>query len=39
MEKLKLGRTNIVCGRTGFGVLPIQRVSVNEAVYLLQKAY
>ncbi|HBQ64134.1 MAG TPA: aldo/keto reductase, partial [Clostridiales bacterium] len=37
--KVRLGRTGLeVCG-TGFGALPIQRVSTAEAVRLLQKAY
>lgn len=39
MNKMRFGRTELIVGRTGFGVLPIQRVSFNEAKYLLQKAY
>lgn len=39
METLRLGRTNIVAARCGFGALPIQRISVDEAGLLLQKAY
>jgi len=39
MEKIRLGRTNLMVSRTGFGALPIQRVSLEEAKYLLRKAY
>ena len=27
MEKVRLGRTNIVVNRNGFGALPVQRVN------------
>lgn len=39
MEKMRFGRTGLMVCRTGFGVLPIQRVSFDEAKKLLQKAY
>ncbi len=39
MEKMRLGRTGINAARCGFGALPIQRCSREEAVYLLRKAY
>jgi predicted aldo/keto reductase-like oxidoreductase len=39
MEKTKLGRTNLIVGRTAFGALPIQRVDLGEAKLLLRKAY
>jgi uncharacterized protein len=38
METLRLGRTNLTVGRSGFGALPIQRIAKKDAVYLLQKA-
>lgn len=34
-----LGSTNINVNKNGFGALPIQRISKEDAVYLLQKAY
>lgn len=37
--QVKLGSTEIVVNKNGFGALPIQRVSDEEAVYLLKKAY
>ena len=39
MKKIKLGRTNLMVSRVGFGALPIQRISLEEAAYLLRKAY
>ena len=39
MEKIRLGRTEFLVGRSGFGALPIQRVSFDEAKLLLRKAY
>lgn len=36
--QVKLGSTNIVVNKNGFGALPIQRVSDDEAVHLLRKA-
>ncbi len=39
MVNVTLGRTKITVNRNGFGALPIQRVSNEEAVKLLRKAY
>lgn len=39
MKKVKLGRTNIVVNKNGFGALPVQRVSMEEAKVILRKAY
>ncbi|MBD5132921.1 MAG: aldo/keto reductase [Clostridiales bacterium] len=38
MVQVTLGRTGIAVNKNGFGALPIQRVSRDEAAYLLQKA-
>lgn len=39
MVQVRLGKTEIVVNKNGFGALPIQRISDDEAVYLLKKAY
>ena len=39
MRTVQLGRTGLVVNRNGFGALPIQRDSRQEAVRLLRKAY
>lgn len=39
MEKIRLGKTNLMVTRTSFGALPIQRVSLEEARKILWKAY
>ena len=39
MQTVRLGRTNIVVCKNGFGALPIQRVSNEDAVCILRKAY
>lgn len=39
MELTRLGRTNLMVTRTAFGVLPIQRIGVDEAVRILRRAY
>ena len=39
MANVILGRTGIVTDKNGFGALPIQRVSFDEAAALLQRAY
>ena len=39
MREVTLGRTGIVVSQNGFGALPIQRISVDDAVALLRKAY
>ncbi|MGI6170015.1 MAG: aldo/keto reductase [Christensenellales bacterium] len=38
MKKMRLGRTELQIGATGFGALPIQRVSFQAAEYLLRRA-
>lgn len=38
MVNVRLGKTEIVVNKNGFGALPIQRISKKDAVYLLQKA-
>jgi len=38
MTKMNLGKTGIVIEKNGFGCLPIQRISQEEAAYLLRKA-
>lgn len=38
MKKFILGRTGLEISRTGFGALPIQRVSFEEAAQLLNRA-
>jgi uncharacterized protein len=39
MEKMRLGKTNIMASRTAFGALPVQRVDLEQAALLLRKAY
>src|SRR4030042_1608689 len=39
MEKIRLGRTGLMVGRSGFGAIPIQRLDKGEASRLLRKAY
>lgn len=39
MVNVRLGKTEIVVNKNGFGALPIQRVDRQEAVRLLHKAY
>ena len=39
MKQVMLGRTGITVPQNGFGALPIQRISQEDAVYLLRKAY
>lgn len=39
MEKIRLGRTGLMVSRSGFGALPIQRISMEESDRLLRKAY
>ena len=39
MTTVSLGRTGINVNKMGFGVLPLQRVPMGEAVYLLRKAW
>lgn len=39
MKQVRLGKTGIVVPQSGFGALPVQRVSKEEAVHLLRRAY
>lgn len=39
MSDVRLGKTGIISSKNGFGALPIQRVSDEYAIMLLQKAY
>lgn len=39
MQTVRLGKTNITVSKNGFGALPVQRVSIDEAIRLLRKAY
>ena len=39
MQKTLFGRTALTVGRTGFGCIPIQRISYEESTALLQHAY
>jgi len=39
MQKVRLGRTDLQVSKPAFGVLPLQRTEMNEAVRILRKAY
>lgn len=39
VQRITLGRTGIVVNKNGFGALPVQRVSQEEANIILRKAY
>ncbi len=39
MEKIRLGKTGLMVTRSGFGALPIQRLTKEDAAQLLYKAY
>ncbi|KPU46073.1 general stress protein 69 [Oxobacter pfennigii] len=39
MDKFRLGRTNLMVSKSGFGALPIQRISFADAKIILRKAY
>ena len=39
METIRLGRTNLIVSKNGFGALPVQRVGMEDACHLLRKAY
>lgn len=39
MERVTLGKTGITVNKNGFGALPIQRISIDDAVALARRAY
>ena len=39
MDKIRLGKTELMVTASSFGVLPLQRVPMDEAVRILQRAY
>ena len=39
MTEVTLGKTGITVNKNGFGALPIQRISKEDAVKLLRRAY
>lgn len=39
MDTVRLGRTNLVVSKNGFGALPVQRVDMDTACKILRKAY
>ncbi len=39
LSRVRLGRTNLVVPRLGFGALPIQRTTTDEAVRILRRAF
>ena len=39
MDTIRLGRTNLIVSKNGFGALPIQRVDMETARVILRKAY
>ncbi len=39
MRKVRLGRTDLMVTKTAFGVLPLQRTPMEEAVRILRRAY
>ena len=39
MKKVLLGKTGITVNKNGFGALPVQRISKDEAVVLLRAAF
>lgn len=39
MDKIRLGRTGLMVSRSGFGALPLQRISFDDAKRILLKAY
>ena len=39
MEKIRLGKTNLMVSRSGLGLIPIQRISDEESTALLQAAF
>ena len=39
MDTIRLGRTNLIVSKNGFGALPVQRVGMDKACKILRKAY
>ena len=39
MEKIRLGRTELLVTKTAFGALPIQRLTKPDAAKLVRRAY
>ena len=39
MDRIRLGRTNLMVSRSGFGTIPIQRISFEETKAILRRAY
>ena len=39
MDTIRLGRTNLIVSKNGFGALPVQRVGMEDACRLLRKAF
>lgn len=39
MRQISLGNTNITVPQNAFGALPVQRVGIDEATFILRKAY
>ena len=39
MEKIRLGKTDLMVTKASFGALPIQRISREDAVKLVRRAY
>ncbi|MBE6963451.1 MAG: aldo/keto reductase [Ruminococcaceae bacterium] len=39
MEKIRLGKTELLVSRTSFGALPIQRISKEDAARLVRRAF
>ena len=39
MKKIRLGRSGLMVTKPAFGVLPLQRTEMNEAIRILRKAY
>ena len=39
MARITLGSTGIITEQNAFGALPIQRISTDDAVALLRRAY
>lgn len=39
MDKIRLGKTDLIVSRSGFGALPIQRIAIDDAVTLLNRAF